>query len=572
MNESNDLGRNLEVKYSKITEKPIPNNENYKTLKSISKTKEFPSCSNFIRLLDFIFDICDNTDVGIAFDQLKTIEKAIFDEYFSFIVDVLCHYTIVRPKQRRFILALFSMIINEIEGKKDELIEILSHSDYFYIQRYPELLTIFNSSELNLQIKEDEYIMNKSLETEYSLDVYEKGTLESIIKDDDINELKNYINTNSSFFNKELKFKIIDTNPMKSFDTIIELNLLQFSAFYGSFNVFQFLKCNDCQYGENSTISEMSIAGGNFNIIKICEQEGITFNTCFERSVQYHHIDISEWLLANYKCKSFFIYNCLLYCDYRTFLFLIYNNADVNDYYVLFNPNDTITKLCSQKIINIDLIKLLIEKGADINKSRVLLYECKKESANIQLMKLILENGANPNNGNPLFLLCLNRNMNIEAYKILIDHNANINQKYNQRTPLLQLCINKKAYRDKNLDIIQLLINNGANVNEECNYLNWFSITAIHISCFNEEADLELLKLLIKNGSNVNKLYKKVEYNFNIIESPLGMLCRKPNTNEESIRFLLEHGANINIEEEDSNGKTSPYHKICLYFKDSSLL
>ena len=201
---------------------------------------------------------------------------------------------------------------------------------------------------------------NKPKETQ-SFSLYEIGSLEYILKEDNVNMLKDYINSNT---NIDIGYKI--TIPCNSpFILIIrkekiirlfKIPMLDFCSFYGSHECFKFLKMNGFKYDED--IKEMSICGGDLEIIHELEQNGISFDYCFEYSIMYQHHTITEWLLSNYKCEFFKISKCLYYFNHKAFLFLYLNQFS--------NKISNITLLrvfCSNYHINYDVLKYFIEQG-----------------------------------------------------------------------------------------------------------------------------------------------------------------------------------------------------------------
>ena len=108
----------------------------------------------------------------------------------------------------------------------------------------------------------------------------EKGSLEFILKEDDIEQLKEYVNSHNEFsssieINEFAPFLEILNQKQKHFD---EINLLDYCSYYGSIKCFKFLKMNMFQYGVY--IKEMSICGGNIDIIHEVEESGLLFDYC----------------------------------------------------------------------------------------------------------------------------------------------------------------------------------------------------------------------------------------------------------------------------------------------------
>ena len=69
-------------------------------------------------------------------------------------------------------------------------------------------------------------------------------------------------------------------------------------------------------------IVKYAVVGGNKEIIHILEQNNISFDSCFEVSVQYHRYEVSDWLLTHYKCEEFDITKTFDYHNLKAFIFL----------------------------------------------------------------------------------------------------------------------------------------------------------------------------------------------------------------------------------------------------------
>ena len=118
------------------------------------------------------------------------------------------------------------------------------------------------------------------------------------------------------------------------------------AGFYSSFECFQFLKANEFQYGDHINILSVGV---NFSIIHELEQNGISFDYCFETCVQYHQLHVIEWLLTNYKCETISSRQLIEYLDYKTLFYMFFNGVDSNT----FENGNILLLLCEQKGINV---------------------------------------------------------------------------------------------------------------------------------------------------------------------------------------------------------------------------
>lgn len=209
-------------------------------------------------------------------------------------------------------------------------------------------------------------------------------------------------------------------------------------------------------------------------------------------------------------------------------------------------------------------VKLLIEKGADVNAKDIdstTLLMAATDNNNMEITKLLVEQGADVNakdrDGDiAIFYAALNGNMEMVQY--LIENGADItitNTKWNRNIihyaarsgnlELVQYLVNQgisvlesngalhKAVSSGNLELVQWLIAHGADVNSY--YLN-DSVLSFAVDCSN----MDIIRYLVEQeGVDVNaSTHKRIYY-------PALELAVKHN-NFESVKFLVEHGANIN--------------------------
>ena len=214
-------------------------------------------------------------------------------------------------------------------------------------------------------------------------------------------------------------------------------------------------------------------------------------------AIDKNQIEIVRVLLTEYNLNSKMINNALFDAVYLGDIdiakLLIENGADINTQKEF---SDTpLHKAVREK--NFDLVKLLIEYGADVNMQNHLgdtpLHRA-VESARVDLVKLLIENGADVNikdnaGWTPLHMAALNGYYDVA--KLLIENGANVNIKGNTGwTPL-----HWAAYWN-HINITKLLIEYGADVNIK----NESGCTPLHEAAFKERYDI--VKLLIENGAD----------------------------------------------------------------------
>ncbi|XP_044254562.1 LOW QUALITY PROTEIN: uncharacterized protein LOC123005037 [Tribolium madens] len=175
-----------------------------------------------------------------------------------------------------------------------------------------------------------------------------------------------------------------------------------------------------------------------------------------------------------------------------------------------------------------NIVKLLIENGANVNYSTPLHVSCLHACDNI--VKLLLQAGSNINatdsyNITPLHIACWNGHHT--TVKILIEKNVEIDVKTSGGCTSLYV-----AARNKHDKVVKLLIKAGADVN----LAQSENVTPLLIA--SQEGHEKNVELLIKAQADVNLVT-------NTGESPLYVACQ--NGYEMIVQMLLKAGANTEV-------------------------
>ena len=185
------------------------------------------------------------------------------------------------------------------------------------------------------------------------------------------------------------------------------------------------------------------------------------------------------------------------------------------------------------------------------NKMPYLIYACLKN--NLNLVKLLIEHGADVNatyqfgNSNLTALQWLIKPSNypeqINIFLELLKHGADPNKVVDQfkLTPL------HIAAREGNSEAIKHLLNNHANISP----VDFIRLTPLHYAINNGHNSCVIL--LLEAGCDVNST--------NGYPSPLHFAA--VNRNVEILSKLIEYGAKVNAQ--DSSGKTPPHNAVLSY-------
>ena len=361
--------------------KSLPHDRKYQTLSSIPKeSKEYNFFKNYIEIEEILFsnDLKVENMEDLFNKIISILEENKEDSHlFQYLIEIIVYFILIRSKQAEISCILMSLFVTKFDkAKQNFIINTIKDSEYYN-------KSIFIQDFLYAQgiVNEEPKAFKERQETLFSL--YEKGSLEFILKEDSSESLKDYINSHSNFskrtdINVDIRSSLFQILRKRSSGST-RVNLLDFCSFYGSIECFKILKMNDFEFGD--VIREMSICGGNFDIIRELEQCGLAFDNLLECSVQFHQKEIIEWLLSNYNCEVFLLRNALIYLDYETFLFMLLNGENVNS--GKFPP---LVYLFRQREPNIELIRFLIERGEKIDAKTLTLLQ---KTGNPQLLSLL---------------------------------------------------------------------------------------------------------------------------------------------------------------------------------------
>ena len=267
---------------------------------------------------------------------------------------------------------------------------------------------------------------------------------------------------------------------------------------------------------------------------------------------------------------------------------------DMCDFLSCYNT-DSITPLyIAFKLKNIEMIKLLLEFGADIdeemmNMTTPLHLACM--FGNIEIFLYLIHNKAkitiDDNGQSPLHSACIGGNINI--IRILLQHflELNIAAELTSVSEFISLCDDNNisplqiAFQQKNMQLIRLLlVEFGGNVNELMNdnntplhyacgwgnfdffrflinkkakiTLNELGQTPLHLACIG--GNINIVKILLKRFSELDDEELLTQFiNFYDTNYVCTLQIAFEKKNMPLIKLLLEFGADINEEMDEGN-------------------
>ncbi|KAK8896811.1 hypothetical protein M9Y10_014732 [Tritrichomonas musculus] len=126
----------------------------------------------------------------------------------------------------------------------------------------------------------------------------------SIIRADSIDEFIEYVNETKISLTSKVDTSLFESN---SFLIENEATLIEYSAFFGSIQIFQYLKMNDVELNPNLWL--FVIHSRSAELVHLLETSKVespdnSFVSCFIESIKCHHNDIAEYIESNLMIKK----------------------------------------------------------------------------------------------------------------------------------------------------------------------------------------------------------------------------------------------------------------------------
>ena len=190
----------------------------------------------------------------------------------------------------------------------------------------------------------------------------------------------------------------------------------------------------------------------------------------------------------------------------------------------------------------IEAVKLLIEKGADVNSALIFTVR----NCPFEVIKLLIDKGADvnakDNDGRTALMAAASKGSN-EAVKLLIEKGADVNATSNNGRTALMAAASKGSN-----EAVKLLIEKGADVNATSNNGRAALMEAA------SKGSNEAVKLLIEKGADVNA---KDNY------GRTALMAAASKGSYEAVKLLIEKGADVNAK--DNDGRSAYDHTYRYY-------
>lgn len=227
-----------------------------------------------------------------------------------------------------------------------------------------------------------------------------------------------------------------------------------------------------------------------------------------------------------------------------------FENENSDEIHIIFSEDKILAESLIGTIKKYDhVVKKIIQQGVDYESPHdpglTQLFAACKNRKNIQVIKLLLFAGADINKRceeNRTVLMAACKSRNAELVELLISLGCDIDAVDDNGISALKI-----ATEMRDIPILKILLENGANVNAtdrvgleilSCAVRNDFYI-------FDPLKSLEVVGLLIKYGADVNNRASKLPIFQSGIPGPLFRALAVSNPNTKMIELLLERGADV---------------------------
>lgn len=398
----------------------VVNVENY------LKNSEEKNCFALARSLYFA-SIAHPDLITVYFEfmtKLESLEIFIFNEYKKFPLKAFKRskspslYLETCNEVSYILLKLLEFDVieeDEIKNLNVNLPKVFSHlidPDWLEFLHENEVFVSYFKEHFD-ELTKDNFKLHKKL----ALEGIDPNPIVEIIMNDDFDHFQRISSETKFDLRQEIKFTCYCKSSFLKLNSLIEI-----AAFFSSVKIFKFLLSNEVSCSKN--LAECAVAGGNFEIIHICEDIDCDFNNTLPVAIRFHQNDLFVYLVESKNLlklsKIDELYEvCVRYGNYPIIKELIKYGACPS---LLVNE-----AICFRQD---DVAKIIVNlHGIDLNVTD-------KETK-----------------ASPLHFSC--RRKMVDIVKILVSHDdVDVNKMASFRTrPIHSAC------RSKSLEVVNLLLN-----------------------------------------------------------------------------------------------------------------
>lgn len=282
--------------------------EDYENLANFFDEQKIRDQHEFKAILHLILNLSNNyhrnADFFTNIEQILMIFQNEIQDFFSNdeIFDIF-------KDNKRILLFLFEEKLLIPDMYIASIITSPQYKKAFYPHYFsPEFRSFFNIS-LCLYIDEKNHTFcNNTAFIQNDFDTFEKKRLSGenddflcqIVQRDSLKEFISYANQKNLSFTTKIEPSIFETN---SFLINKTPTLIEYSAFFGSMQIFEYLYSNKVEL--TPSLWEFAIHGQNKDIIRILKDNKImpedpSYKGCLIESIKCHYFEMAEFIKVNY--------------------------------------------------------------------------------------------------------------------------------------------------------------------------------------------------------------------------------------------------------------------------------
>ena len=241
-----------------------------------------------------------NSELFNFFSLSKRILLFLIEKQIIKVDDSIVNFIIQRENSKKRLFFINKPLTKELIEERKQKINDLKYSDY-YQYFYPEIKD-FLDEEKRKKIESELLNYNSSIFNYFDekRKIGENDSyLSSLIREDSVEEFITYTTSNNYTLSSRLNHSLFETNTF-----IIKHNpsLIEYAAFFGSIQIFQFLKLNKVEL--TSSLWLFAIHGNNPDLIHLLEEDQVlpkdkTYEKCLKESIKCHHNDIANYFKEN---------------------------------------------------------------------------------------------------------------------------------------------------------------------------------------------------------------------------------------------------------------------------------
>ncbi|KAK8835990.1 hypothetical protein M9Y10_040187 [Tritrichomonas musculus] len=245
-----------------------------------------------LNILSFIEKETISDDDFQVFNDLDLPNK---DQYTEEILYLINGISVNHHRTPTFYPKIFKILIQF----KDQIKNNYSTRDILKIFKDKNILLFLLKEGILTKENVDDKIFIENIE-KYSNFNENEGPICEIIRKDSIDEFISYIEQENIDLSSKIETSEFETNQ---FLIKNKPSLIEYSAFFGSINIFKYLIGKEKEI--SGSIWIYAIHGHNFEIIKLLEANNIkpkkdNYRNCLIESIKCHHIEMSNYINEKY--------------------------------------------------------------------------------------------------------------------------------------------------------------------------------------------------------------------------------------------------------------------------------